>query len=141
MKSLYESILQSTGSGRTEYVRHLIQNPQEDKVNTLNKAWKELGLSFDAGHGEGEWVWDPVNKRFSYIARVKTYETAYDNKKRIQDEVIAQCQYEEKHIVPGIHSIIVHKDYETKKVTIRAKKIAEVLKMKIVNRVYIFLDI
>lgn len=71
MKSLYETILASTGAGRGEYNKRLILDPY-NRIDELNKLWKSYALAFDAGFGEGKWCKFMGNSLVYYVQVDKT---------------------------------------------------------------------
>ena len=53
MRSLYESILSSTGSGKIGILKNIItKEPTKENLKYLNKLWKDWGL----GHRGCHWV-------------------------------------------------------------------------------------
>ena len=64
MKSLYESILSSTKSGKSEYLRTLFDTP--DRNDAINKEWSNLSLGLDLGQGEGYWRYDKNTKTYYF---------------------------------------------------------------------------
>lgn len=69
MKTLYESILSSTKSGKSEYLRTLFDTP--DRNDAINKEWSNLSLGLDLGQGEGYWRYDKNTKTYFYISTVE----------------------------------------------------------------------
>ena len=72
MRALYESILDSDEKisqyASDMVIKNLILNPI-GKEDQLNKLWKKLDLSFDAGWGEGYWYQLP-NEHVTYFVPI-----------------------------------------------------------------------
>jgi hypothetical protein len=69
MKTLFESILSSTNSGKANYMKTLLDTP--DNTEALNNEWKALDLGLDLGVGEGYWRYLKEVKSYFYIVTVE----------------------------------------------------------------------
>lgn len=68
MKSLYESILSSTNSGKKCYIQRLLFSP--NNAEALNKEWSKFGLDFDAGDGIGKWSYSTFTRNYGYSVTI-----------------------------------------------------------------------
>lgn len=69
MNTLYESILSSTNSGKTNYIKTLLNTP--DRADLLNKEWQSLDLGLDLGVKEGYWRYNKETNIYIYVVTVE----------------------------------------------------------------------
>ena len=137
MKSLYESILSSTKSGKEFYIKNLIQQPY-GRTNELNAIWKSYDLTFCVGDACGKWEDSFLKDSCDYSLKITT---TYKNSSVTSTILLAFAgvQY-------GSDIVISYGALETKaikKTEIKkwAEKISRMLHMDIhIEKEYIYLN-
>lgn len=119
MKSLYETILSSTNSGKKGYIQRLLFSP--NNAEALNKEWSRLGLDFDAGDGIGQWSYSPSERTYYY--RVTTLKPG----KERQGYVLALTNVDNTDTLV----VVLREEIGKRKLQKWAEKIARILMMNV----------
>lgn len=119
MKSIYETILSSTNSGKEGYIQRLLFSP--NNAEALGKEWSRLSLDFDAGDGIGHWMYNPFTRTYNY--RVTTLKPG----RKRQEYILALTN------VDNTDTLVVslREEIGKRKLQKWAEKISRILNMRI----------